>query len=74
MPDNKPSIEDERKLNPPMQVVVLKEIIKWLDIGVIYTITNGSWVYHVQCVTKKGCINGVSNVRKEYVPMQSLTG
>ena len=38
MPDHKPSIEHQRNLNPPMQEVVKKEIIKWLDAGVIYPI------------------------------------
>ena len=38
IPDHKPSIEHQRRLNPPMQEVVKKEIIKWLDAGVIYPI------------------------------------
>ena len=36
MPDHKPSIEHQRRLNPPMQEVVKKEIIMWLNAGVIY--------------------------------------
>ena len=31
MPDHKLSIEHQRCLNPPMQEVMKKEIIKWLD-------------------------------------------
>ena len=31
MPDHKPSIEHQRRLNPPMQEVVKKKIIKCLD-------------------------------------------
>ena len=53
MPDHKPSIEQQRRLNPPMQEVVKKEIIKWLDAGVIYPIADSSWVCLVQCVPKK---------------------
>ena len=34
MPNHKPSIEHQRHLNPHMQEVVKKEIIKWLDAGV----------------------------------------
>ena len=30
MPDHKPCIENQRRLNPPMQEVVKKETIKWL--------------------------------------------
>lgn len=35
----KPSIENQHRLNPPMQEVVKKEIVKWLDVGVIYPTT-----------------------------------
>ena len=44
MPDHKPSIEHQRRLSPPMQEVVKKEIIKWLDAGVMYPIADSSWV------------------------------
>ena len=49
MPDHKPSIEHQRHLNPPMQEVVKKEIIKWLDAGVIYPIADSSKVFPVVC-------------------------
>ena len=49
MPDHKPSIEHQRCLNPPMQEVVKKEIIKWLDAGVIYPIADSSKVFPVVC-------------------------
>ena len=42
MPDHKLSIEHQRRLNPPMQEVVKKEIIKWLDAGVTYPIADNS--------------------------------
>ena len=54
IPDHKPIIEHERRLNPPMQEVVKKEIIKWLDAGVINPIADSSWVCPVQYVPKKG--------------------
>ena len=44
MPNHKPSIEHQRRLNPHMQEEVKKEIIKWLDAGVIYPIVDSSWV------------------------------
>ena len=61
MPDHKPSIEHQRRLNPPMQEVVKKEIIEWLDAKVIYPIGDSSWVCLVQCVLKKGEMNVVPN-------------
>ena len=42
MPDHKPSIDHQRRLNPYMQEVVKKEIINWLDDGVIYLIADSS--------------------------------
>ena len=44
MPDNNPNIENKICLNLPMQKVVNKEIIKWLDAVVIYPIADSSWV------------------------------
>ncbi|CAN6711676.1 unnamed protein product [Malus baccata var. baccata] len=38
------SREAQRRLNPPMMEVVKKEIIKLLDCGVIYPISNSRWV------------------------------
>ena len=74
MPDHKPSIEHQRSLNPPMQEVVKKEIIKWLDAGVIYLIADSCWVCHVQCVPKKGGMTVVPNEKNELVPMRLVTG
>ena len=61
-------------MNPPMQEVVKKEIIKWLDAGVIYPIADSTWVCPVKCVRKKGGMTVVSNEKNELVPMRSVTG
>ena len=74
MPNHKPSIENQRRLNPPMQEVVKKEIIKWLDARVIYPIADSSWVCPVQCVPKKGGIIVVPDKKNEHVPMRPVTG
>ncbi|XP_070019888.1 uncharacterized protein [Nicotiana sylvestris] len=50
----KTSIEHQRRLNKAMQEVVKKEIIKWLDVGAVYPISDSSWTSPVQCVPKKG--------------------
>ena len=63
MPDHKPSIEHQRRLNPLMQEVVKKEIIKWLDAAVIYPMADSSWVCPVHCVPKKGGMTVVPNER-----------
>ena len=41
---HKPSMEAQRKLNPSMKEVVRKEVLKWLDLRVIYPISNNAWV------------------------------
>ena len=51
--NEKGSIKARRRLNPIMKEVVKKEIIKWLDAGIIYPISDSSWVRPVQCVPKK---------------------
>ncbi|XP_070032946.1 uncharacterized protein [Nicotiana tomentosiformis] len=58
--DSKPSVEHQRSLNEAMQEIVKKEIIKWLDAGVVYPISDSSWTSPVQYVLKKGiCNDGV---------------
>ena len=74
MPDHKPSIENQIWLNPPIQEVVKKEIIKWLDARVIYPIADSSWVCPVQCVPKKRGMTVLPNERNELVPMRLVTG
>ena len=51
---HKPSVEAHRRLNPIMKEVVRKEVLKWLDTGVIYPISNSAWVSPVHVVPKKG--------------------
>jgi len=57
----KNSIEAQRRLNPIIKEVVKKEIIKWLDVGIIYPISDSVWVSPVQCVPKKDGANVVKN-------------
>ena len=38
-----PTREAQRRLNPPMMDVVKKEILKLLDVGVIYPILDSKW-------------------------------
>ena len=41
---HKSSVEAHMRLNPTMKEVVRKEVLKWLDAGVIYPISNSTWV------------------------------
>ncbi|CAN6560255.1 unnamed protein product [Malus baccata var. baccata] len=64
----KPTREAQRRLNPPMMEVMKKEIIKLLDCGVIYPISDSRWVSPVQCVPKKSGVTVVANAENELVP------
>ncbi|CAN6697661.1 unnamed protein product [Malus baccata var. baccata] len=63
----KPSREAQHRLNPPMMDVVKKEIIKLLDCGVIYPISDSHWVSPVQVVPKKSGVTVVKNEDNEFV-------
>ncbi|XP_062010355.1 uncharacterized protein LOC133726754 [Rosa rugosa] len=70
----KPTREAQRRLNPPMMEVVKKEVIKLLDCGVIYPISDSKWVSPVQVVPKKSGITVVKNAENELVPQRTVTG
>jgi len=48
------SHQPQRRLNPNMQEVVIKQVIKLLNVGIIYPISDSEWVSPVQVVLKKG--------------------
>ncbi|XP_070666416.1 uncharacterized protein [Malus domestica] len=72
--NSKPSIEAQRRLNPNMKEVVRKEILKLLDVGVIYPISDSKWVSPIQVVPKKTGITVVKNEDNELVPTMQTTG
>ncbi|KAL4353214.1 hypothetical protein GQ457_06G012220 [Hibiscus cannabinus] len=57
-----------------MKDVVRKEILKWLEAGIIYPISDSEWVSPVQCVPKKGGITVISNEKNELIPTRTVTG
>ncbi|XP_070049176.1 uncharacterized protein [Nicotiana tomentosiformis] len=69
----KPSIEHQMRLNEAMQEVVKKKIIKWLDVGVVYPISDCSWTSPVQCIPKKGGMTAVTNDKNELNPTRTVT-
>ncbi|KAK1423118.1 hypothetical protein QVD17_18413 [Tagetes erecta] len=70
----KPVVQPQRRLNPKMQEVVGKEVIKLLDAGLIYPISDSAWVSPVQVVPKKGGMTVVTNERNELIPTRTVTG
>ena len=51
-----------------MKEDVKKEIIMWLDAGIIYPISDNSWISLVQCIPKKGGVTMVANEKNELIP------
>ena len=49
----KPKVQPQNRLNPSMKEVMKAEVIKLLDVGMIYPISNSPWVSPVQVVPKK---------------------
>ncbi|KAJ9557142.1 hypothetical protein OSB04_011756 [Centaurea solstitialis] len=68
------SVEPQRRLNPVMKEVVKKEILKWLDAGIIYPIASSTCVSPVQCVPKKGGVTVITNDKNELIPTRTVTG
>ena len=71
---SKSSIEHQRRLNPNLKEVVKKKIIKLLNAGIIYLISDSNWVSHVHVVPKKEGITVVKNDTNELIPMRTVTG
>ena len=70
----KPCRQPQRRLNPPMMEVVKKEILKLLEAGVIYAISDSQWVSPTQVVPKKIGITVVANKDGEMVPTRVQNG
>ena len=70
----KTSIEHQRRLNPMMKEVVRKEVLKWLNAGFIYAISDSSWVSPIHVVPKKGGFIVIRNEKNELIPTRTMTG
>ena len=70
----KTSIEHQRRLNPVIKEVVRKEVLKWLNAGFIYAISDSSWVSPVHVVPKKGGFTIIRNEKNELIPTRTVTG
>lgn len=57
-----------------MKEVVKKKVLKLLDAGIIYPISDSSWVSPVHVVPKKGGMTVVANEKYELIPTRTVTG
>lgn len=69
-----PCVDHQRRLNPAMKEVVKNEVLKLLNAGVIYAISDSSWVSHVQVVPKNGGITVVKNENDELISIRTVIG
>ncbi|GKF05252.1 reverse transcriptase domain-containing protein, partial [Tanacetum coccineum] len=75
MEDNvKPTVQHQRRVNQKIHEVIKKEVIKLLESGLIYPISDSPWVSPVHCVPKKGGIIVNKNDDNELIPTRLITG
>nr|GFB86570.1 reverse transcriptase domain-containing protein [Tanacetum cinerariifolium] len=72
--DYKPAVQSQRRVNPKIHDVIKKEVIKLLDAGTIYPISDSPWVSPIHCIPKKGGITVVANENNELIPMRLVIG
>nr|GEW76729.1 reverse transcriptase domain-containing protein [Tanacetum cinerariifolium] len=66
--DYKPAVQSQRRVNLKIYDVIKKEVIKLLDAGMIYPISDSQWVSLIHCVPKKGGMIAVANENNELIP------
>ncbi|GKE53005.1 reverse transcriptase domain-containing protein, partial [Tanacetum coccineum] len=72
--DYKPAVQHQRRVNPKIHEVIKKEVLKLLDAGLIYPISDSPWVSPVHYVPKKGGFTVVENDENELIPTRLGTG
>ena len=70
---HKPSVEAHKRVNPTMKEVVCKEVLKWLDVGVIYLISDSAWVSPVHVVPKKRGTTVIKTKNNIQQPSRTVT-
>ena len=56
-----------------MKEVLRKEVLKWLDVGVIYPISDSLWVSPVQVIPKKGGTTVIRTENNALLPSRTVT-
>nr|GEY18635.1 reverse transcriptase domain-containing protein [Tanacetum cinerariifolium] len=71
--DFKMVVQHQRRFTPKIYELVKKKVIKPLDAGLIYPISDSPWVSPVHCIPKKGGMTIVTN-DDELIPTRLVTG
>ncbi|GJY21479.1 reverse transcriptase domain-containing protein [Tanacetum coccineum] len=72
--DSKPAIQHQIRVNLKIHEVIKKDVIKLLDAGLIYPISDSPWVSPVHCVPKKGGMTVIENEDNKLIPTRLVTG
>ncbi|TYK11282.1 retrotransposon gag protein [Cucumis melo var. makuwa] len=70
----KDKIQPQRRLNPTLKEVVMKEVLKLKDARIIYHVLDSTWVSPIHVVPKKTGMTIVKNDKSEMVPMRMQNG
>nr|GEX31686.1 reverse transcriptase domain-containing protein [Tanacetum cinerariifolium] len=70
--DFKPLVQHQRRVNPKIHDVIKKEVLKLVDAGLIYPISDSPWVSPIHCVPKKGGFIVVENEDNELIPTRLI--
>nr|GEZ56731.1 reverse transcriptase domain-containing protein [Tanacetum cinerariifolium] len=70
----KPVVQHQQRFNPKIHNVIKQEVLKLLDAGLIYPISDSSWVSPVHCVPKKGGFIVVENKENKLILTHLVTG
>nr|GEY55503.1 reverse transcriptase domain-containing protein [Tanacetum cinerariifolium] len=72
--DFEPAVQHQRRVNPKIHDVIKNEVLKLLDAGLIYPISDSPWVSPVHYVPKKGGFTVVENEENELISTRLVTG
>nr|GEU81363.1 reverse transcriptase domain-containing protein [Tanacetum cinerariifolium] len=71
--DFKLAVQHQRRFNPKIRDVIKNEVLKLLDAGLIYPISDSPWVSPLHCVPKKGGFTVVKNEENELISTRLVT-
>nr|GEV37683.1 reverse transcriptase domain-containing protein [Tanacetum cinerariifolium] len=72
--DFEPAVQHQRRVNPKIHDVIKQEVVKLLETGLIYPISDNPWVSPVHYVPKKGGFTVVENEDNELIPTRLVMG
>ncbi|GJY33420.1 DNA-directed DNA polymerase, partial [Tanacetum coccineum] len=70
--DFKLAVQHQRRVNSKIHEVIKKEVIKLLDVGLIYPISDSLWVSPVHCMPKKGGMTVVESEDNELITTRCM--